>query len=237
MQQGSARHFLQAYCGAYPTQHKLFQYGQTDSPDCPFCPGVPEHMAHWQCQCPQHRLSRTSAHNHIWQTLSGGIKTKAGKEWKIRVELAMEDTGLKCSPLYRLWRPDGLAFDEKLKILYIMEFTRCSDSRQNSLLEALERKIVKYDELLRDLQLNNPHLKIMQLTFAIGYLGTTDDDGMRAALLQLGIDDKAATPLIKATVTATIAAFGKMGRERWAAIAEQKRKKREAAREADTHRR
>ena len=57
---------------------------------------------------------------------------------------------------------------------------------------------------------------------------------MRAALLKLGINDKEATPIIKATVTATIAAFGKMGRERWAAIAEQKRKKREAAREADS---
>ena len=149
----------------------------------------------------------------------------------------MEDTGLKCSPLYRLWRPDGLAYDDKLKTLYVMEFTRCSDSRQNSLLEALERKVVKYDELLQDLQLHSSHLKILQLTFAIGYLGTTDDDGMRAALLKLGIDDKNATPLIKSTVTATIAAFGKMGRERWAAIAEQKRKKREAAREADTRRR
>ena len=103
---------------------------------------------HWQCQCPQHRLPRTASHNHISQALSGGIQRKVAKTWRFKVELAMEDTGLKCSDLYRHWQPDSLAYDDKLKILYLLEFTRCADSQEDSLLETLEDTKVKYDELL-----------------------------------------------------------------------------------------
>ena len=148
----------------------------------------------------------------------------------------MADSGLKHSSKYSNWRPDGMAFDGRSKTLYLLELTRCSDSRQSSLLQAVERKEIKYDELRDDIALYNPHLRVLQLTFAIGYLGSTDDPGIRAALRSLGIIDEA-DAIIKATVTATIAAFGKMGRERWAAIAELKRTTRAAAREADTTRR
>ena len=237
MKHTSARHFLQAYCGTYPTMHKLHQYGQVDSPDCPFCPGVVEHMAHWQCICPQHRLSRTSAHNHIWQTLSGSIQQHADKHWTIKVETPLSATGLKHSPAYTNWRPDGLAYRPDTKTLYVLEFTRCSDSRQSSLLIAMEKKELKYDVLLRDLQRLNPHLTVLQLTFAVGYLGTIDDRRLRAALLILGIDTKEATATIRATITATLAAFGKMGRERWAALGEHKRAKRATARVAVTAKR
>ena len=237
MQHGSARSFLQAYCGIFQTMHKLHQYGQADSPDCPWCPGVHEHMVHWQCLCPQHSLSRTAAHNRIWQVLGGRIVQHAPPEWTIRLELAMADSGLSHSSKYRLWRPDGMAFDAKTKTLYLLELTRCSDSRQSSLLQAVERKEVKYDELREDITRHNPHLKVLQLTFAIGYLGTTDDLGLRASLRALNIPDTAVDAIIGATVTATIAAFGKMGRERWGAIGELKRATRAAAREADTTRR
>ena len=129
-----------------------------------------------------------------------------------------------------------MAFDSKTNTLYLLELTRCSDSRQSSILPAVERKEVKYDELRNDIIKHNPHLKVLQLTFAIGYLGTTDDLGIRASLRTLGISDDAVDTIISATITATIAAFGKMGRERWAAIGELKRTKRAEAREADTTR-
>jgi hypothetical protein len=237
MQYGSARLFLQAYSGTFPTMCKLHQYGQVESPDCPFCPGTPEHMVHWQCLCPQHRLSRTAAHNRIWQVLGGRILQHAAPHWTIKLEMAMGDSGLRHSGTYSNWRPDGMAYDPKTKTLYFLELTRCSDARDSALLEAVERKVVKYDELAKDVALHNPHITVRQLTFAIGYLGTTDDIGLRASLLTLGIDDAHATPIIKATVTATIAAFGKMGRERWASLLELKRTTRTAARQAMTARR
>ena len=96
----------------------------------------------------------------------------APPEWKIRLELQMADSGLKHSSKYRSWRPDGMAFDERSKTLYLLELTRCADSRQSSLLQAVERKEVKYDELREDITLYNPHLRVLQLTFAIGYLGS-----------------------------------------------------------------
>ena len=63
----------------------------------------------------------------------------------------MDDTGIKTSDKYKNWQPDGLALDLKTKILYLLEFTRCSDSRISSLPEAIKRKEIKYDELLTDI--------------------------------------------------------------------------------------
>ena len=85
--------------------------------------------------------------------------------------------------------------------------------------------------------LYNPHLTVLQLTFAVGYLGTIDDRRLRAALLVMGIDTKEATATIRATITATLAAFGKMGRERWAALGEHKHAKRATTRVAATAKR
>ena len=53
----------------------------------------------------------------------------------------------------------------------------------------MERKEIKYDELRDDIALYNPHLRVLQLTFTIGYLGSTHDPSIRAALRSLCITD------------------------------------------------
>ena len=111
----------------------------------------------------------------------------------------------------------------------LLEFTRCSDSRNSSLPEAIERKEIKYDELLADIRLNNPHLKVELLTFAVGYLGSIIEDDFHAHLTSLGVPEQAHQAIVKATITATASAFGKMCRERWAAKGELARTKRAGA--------
>jgi ribonuclease HI len=65
-----AKQVLQAFCGSFPTRHKLWLQGRSHTPFCAFCPTTPEYMTHWQCTCPQFKDSRVAAHNYIWTALA-----------------------------------------------------------------------------------------------------------------------------------------------------------------------
>jgi hypothetical protein len=216
-----ARHALQALCSTFPTMHKLNLMGKAPSPDCHFCPGTHEHMCHWQCLCPQFDDSRIAAHNRIWGTLFTHIKRHAHDTWHLTAETPMASTYLHTHQRYRKWQPDGIAYNTHTGIVYLLEFTRCTDSRlTDSTLEAIERKIIKYTELADDIRNNNNTINGVEIiTVAIGYLGSMDETRLTSTLQRFGLTPSQATKAIQDTITCTMAAFGTMARERTAAIA------------------
>eukprot|EP00961_Rhodomonas_salina_P144047 1939008-Rhodomonas_salina.1 len=86
------------------------------------------------------------------------IRRAAPRRWAFKHETQMSRSTLLHSPAYTNWRPNGLAYDPDTDTIMLLEFTRCSDSRHDALLEAVERKEIKYQELLDDLRLHNTTL-------------------------------------------------------------------------------
>ena len=105
-------------------------------------------MTHWQCLCPQFTDSRIAAHHAIWQTLAAQITKHGDQDFVLTTETPMARSGFRVDAKYSKWQPDGLFYNATTKTLHVLEFTRCSDARDSALLEAVERKTVKYDELV-----------------------------------------------------------------------------------------
>ena len=170
-------------------------------------------MSHWQGTCPQFRESRTKAHNFVWGVLGTAI-AKHATTLEVKLEQPMSKTSFHHLPAHAQWQPDGLAFDQLTQRLFVLEFMRCNDSRQHSLLKAMERKEVKYAPLCDALRVLNPSISITLLTFAVGYIGSIEEATFTQHLDVLGIPNKEKDKLIQATVTATLSAFGDMVNER-----------------------
>ena len=221
MTPAKAKQAMQALCGTFPTNHKLSLMRKIPNPDCDFCPGTAEHMCHWQCLCPQYDDARTAAHNRIWSSLYSHIKRHADTKWQLTAETPMLNTHLRVRPEYHRWTPDGMAYDTTLDILYLLEFTRCFDDRKHdSVLQALERKDIKYDDLAQDLKRRNQDIKDARvLTFAIGYISTTHETRMLQSIAFFGLTPLQATKTLQEAITCTLAEFGTMARTRTAAIA------------------
>ena len=213
-----SKRFLQAYIGSFPTNHKLWLMNLKDSPDCDFCPGIPEHLAHWQCSCTQFEDSRNNAHNKIWSDIAANIEKHKGKKWTFITETPMRKTMFKVAEKYRNWQPDGIIYNRSSNTLYIIEFTRCNDSRHNNNLEAIQRKDIKYDELIDSIKTHNNNWTTEQITIAIGYLGSTDQTTYAPALEKIGITIGNIYKTINSAIKTTAQAFGAMAKERIAAI-------------------
>ena len=189
-----------------------------DAPDCDFCPGIPEHLAHWQCSCTQFEDSHNNAHNKIWWDIAANIEKHKGKKWTFITETPMRKTTFKVAEKYRNWQPDGIIYDRSSNTLYIIEFTRCNDSRHNNNLEAIQRKDIKYDELIDSIKTHNNNWTTEQITIAIGYLGSTDQTTYAPALEKIGITIGNIYKTINSAIKTTAQAFGAMAKERIAAI-------------------
>eukprot|EP00961_Rhodomonas_salina_P017426 234505-Rhodomonas_salina.1 len=109
----------------------------------------------------------------------------------------------------------------------LLEFTRCLDSRHDALLEAVERKEIKYQELLDDLRLHNPTLRFELCTFAIGYLGSLNKPALCDQLCRLRVPEETHGKICQTVITATLAAFGKMANERQKVLSKYNKEARE----------
>lgn len=212
----AGKRVLQAYCGAFPTRHKLWEQGQSPTPFCAFCPTTFEHMQHWQCQCPQFRKSRTAAHNFIWNNIAKHLTKRS--TYNIITETPMRKTLFRVHEAYRSWQPDGMAMDPTSKTAFLLEFTRCSENRHSPALDAIERKDIKYQPLLESLREHNNRWTFELLTFPIGYLGSIPTDTYHRHLATLNVDDKHHDSIMTTTSTAAMVSFSKMATERMAAI-------------------
>ena len=63
----------------------------------------------------------------------------------IRLETLMYKTSYRYEKNHAKWQPDGLAYDPLTRQLYLLELTRWNNSGQSNLLDALERKAIKYN--------------------------------------------------------------------------------------------
>jgi hypothetical protein len=169
-------------------------------------------MTHWQCLCPQFHDSRTAAHNFIWNSLAALLQKYSRLD--IQLEQDMASTSLQVDPQYKNWRPDGIAWDNQKNLVYLLEFTRCSDNRNLPTPQALERKEMKYGPLLDSLCSLNPLLEIRLVTFAIGYIGSLNHSIFQSNLTSLGVSPGHHDTIRQATITATLSAFAKMATER-----------------------
>jgi hypothetical protein len=209
-----AKRFLQAYTGTFPTNHKLWLMNRHDTGDCNHCKGVKEHMVHWQSLCPHYHDSRQAVHNMIVTDFHTQLKNHAGKDWTLVSETPIGASRFRSDPSYRNWQPDGLAFNPHTKELILLELTRCNDSRHSSNLDAVERKQLKYEELLRDLQAHNNQWTISLHTTAIGFLTTTKESELTALLHRLNIAFPKHQDILRNLIRTTAQGFAKMARER-----------------------
>jgi hypothetical protein len=182
--------------------------------DCTHCPGVKEHMVHWQCACPQFQDSRQAAHNLISVELYSSLRAHAGPKWKILLETPMSNTPLRTSPPYKNWQPDALAFNSTDKRLILLELTLCNDSRHHLNTDATSRKELKYDDLLQDLNLLNNNWKASLHTTAIGYLTSVNVPTLEALYRELDIPPFSHFSITDNLIKTTARAFSKMARER-----------------------
>eukprot|EP00961_Rhodomonas_salina_P298526 3938156-Rhodomonas_salina.4 len=173
-------------------------------------------MTHWQCQCPQFRKSRTAAHNFVWNNLSKHLTKRSS--YNIITETPMSKTHYRVNEAYRSWQPDGMAIDSDSKTAFLLEFTRCSESRNSPTLDAIERKEIKYEPLLESLREHNNQWKFELLTFPIGYLGSIPTDTYHKHFDTLNIEAKHHDYIMTTTSTAAMISFSKMASERTMAI-------------------
>jgi hypothetical protein len=130
----------------------------------------------------------------------------------------MGATNLIVDPHFQYWQPDGIASSPDRQTIYLLEFTRCSDDRKLTSPQALERKLLKYDSLLSSLRTLNPNLSIHLLTFAIGFLGTTNSSLLNAHLRALNVSPNHWDSTLQSVMTAAMSSFAKMASERTAAL-------------------
>jgi hypothetical protein len=126
----------------------------------------------------------------------------------------MATTALKVDPQFRSWRPDGLAWSQRSKSVFLLEFTRCSDTRNSPTPQAIERKEMKYQPLLESIRTLNTDLNVTLVTFATGYLGSLDQTQFQSNLSSLGVDPKHHDTIRRTTISATLSSFAKMASER-----------------------
>eukprot|EP00961_Rhodomonas_salina_P231317 3124344-Rhodomonas_salina.1 len=69
----------------------------------------------------------------------------------------MVETNYITSDDYSRWKPDGITYNSMTDTATLLEFTWCNDSRNSTLMEAVELKEIKYQVLLDNLRLNNPN--------------------------------------------------------------------------------
>jgi hypothetical protein len=173
-------------------------------------------MTHWQCLCPQFKDSRVAAHNNIWNALASLLKKHSPLD--INLEQPMSASKLHIDPRHSNWRPDGIALDNPNKTIFLLEFTRCSDNRNLPDPRPIECKEVKYLPLLESARSLNPNYTIELLTFAIGYLGSLDQQHFQKNLTALGVSAQHHNAIRQSTISATLSAFAQMATERSIAV-------------------
>ena len=82
----------------------------------------------------------------------------------------------------------------------------------------MERKVIKYDELVSSIRANNNNITVHLMVFAVGYIGSVTEQYFHTSLLALGVPERQLQKITQTTITATLGAFDKMAKERGAAI-------------------
>eukprot|EP00961_Rhodomonas_salina_P018213 244844-Rhodomonas_salina.2 len=75
------------------------------------------------------------------------------------------------SDIYSRWKPDGITYDSMTDTSTLLEFARCNNSRHSTLLEAVERKQVKYQVLLDAATYDSTTLTLGSSSSCSRYLG------------------------------------------------------------------
>jgi hypothetical protein len=213
-----AKRLLQAYTGTFPTNHKLWLMGLHPTGDCAHCPGVKEHMVHWQCLCPMLKDSRQAAHNFILAELHSLLARHAGPQWTLLHETPIRKTPFYTNPKYQHWQPDLLAVNNSTKTTILIEFTRCNDGHHDTSPSATELKTLKYEDFVLDLAGHNNKWTFTLQPIAIGYLTSTDPRTLDSLYDRLSIPTAVRQTITEQLVKSTAFAFAKMAKERLAAL-------------------
>ena len=141
---------MQHVVRTFPVNSYLHRIGKHSTGDCDWCAGKKETLTHFQTECEEFHGARHAAHNLIWSAVFAGIEKAAAPGWQFFRETSFEDL-----PFDFEWedmdeylkegdrQPDGVAWHEKTKRLYLLECTRAMDHKHN-LDDAMQRKGTQY---------------------------------------------------------------------------------------------
>jgi hypothetical protein len=106
-------------------------------------------------------------------------------------------------------RPDGIAIHWGKRKFYLLEYTRCFDSKPNALADCDTRKVIRYSQLVcKMLEILPQGWTGETLAFSIGIRGSLQTEAWIRNLKCLGIKERSFSQTLDCSVSAALEALG-----------------------------
>ena len=218
----------------FPVMSYLRRIDKHPTGDCPWCgAGVRETLGHFQSECPQFALNRTTAHHDIVRATIAALKDFTLPQWTFFYETPLHQLPFKFAwasaqeeAAQKDRRPDGVAYNELEGKVIFIEVTRAMDN-PDTMSAALERKGMQYSvamEALRRAQRRRALRHTPTITtvttapLIFGVRGTVIYTEAREALEGLGLTQTQLNRALASGVRAAITAASNMCSARTAAL-------------------
>jgi ribonuclease HI len=226
------RRVLQTIAGTFPGNALLCRWKQRATAACDLCACPAETQAHIQCVCPALKGARIAAHHTLAGMVFNAIRAAGGgwdvhreltvaglqgipvpadamQDWYRMFDYLtdgdlMTDTAAELSLAsgIRRTRPDGWAVHWNRRMIRILEFTRCNDSRPDWRETTEQYKTGRYQPLRdRMTELLPPGWSVEIVNFTVGIRGSFAETSWRAALTALGVSEAGVKRLMAELVT------------------------------------
>eukprot|EP00961_Rhodomonas_salina_P229145 3097018-Rhodomonas_salina.1 len=160
----------------YPTQAYLARIGVAGRDVCPYCLEEREPTGHFTNSCTVFHDACTKAHDEAWAATVAAFQPHMAKGLEfhhgvpmlrtklqlaaVRRRFPVGEAGTRAGERHRVWtpqeiaklRPDAVVVDAHRKWIFILEYTRPSDTRRHAIWEAAAAKTEKYQVLLQSLK-------------------------------------------------------------------------------------
>ena len=227
------RNWMQHIVRTLPVNSYLHRIGKHATGECEWCAGKRETITHFQTECGEFVSARHAAHNLVWQTLLAGMEKHAVPGWRF-----FQETSFDNLPFDFEWKdvqelaeeedrqPDGVAYHEASRTVFLLEFTRAMD-HSHTMGDAIARKGHQYDKALsafRRHQRNtvwSKRVTIKTLPFVFGVRGSVMEQECAKNMRAVGVLNRdEVTRILTQGVRAAIRALQDMKLARSAALAE-----------------
>ncbi len=219
------RRVLQTVGNTFPCNAVLYRWQRIPCAACSLCGHPAETVAHIQCVCPALKDARIRAHHNLagmlwqrveqlqskWQvvrelTVAGLLGLAAPDdrrdEWcRVWDEVSEDDLDVAGDPALLAGlsrkRPDAMAVHWSGRVLFLLEFTRAGDGKEDwhTTTDAYKRQ--RYQQVQETLALNLSGWTVDTLTFTIGIRGSYSEPMWQANLKRLGLSTEEAAVLMR----------------------------------------